>query len=43
VTLLYVTVEGKAPIVLINEDNVKVPGAPLAICFAYAGAQIGAA
>jgi hypothetical protein len=31
VTLLYVTVEGKAPIVLINKDDVRVPGAPIRI------------
>jgi hypothetical protein len=31
VTLLYVTVEGKAPIVLVNKDDVQVPGAALPI------------
>lgn len=31
VTLLYVKVGDKAPIVLVNKDNVRVPGAPLAV------------
>jgi hypothetical protein len=31
VRLLYVTAEGKAPIVLVNEDNTQVPGAPTGV------------